>query len=229
MKKQVVAVGLILMLLTITLSGCIDTSQQNETIEAKDTDGDGYNDDIDIFPNDSSEWKDSDNDGYGDNSDDFPYDFSEHTDSDNDGVGDNSDAFPDDPNEWKDGDFDGIGDNADTDMYSDTTLTINGINYICQKYGDINECCVSTGIIFDFVDDQGNIETGLEGGTAYIVDFITLGLLSSITITSPARVTITNPKDALDTANGSITSWGDADPLFEHDENSVFQWCYCLE
>ncbi len=39
-----------------------------------DSDGDGYNDGVDAFPNDPFEWKDSDNDGVGDNTDEFPYD-----------------------------------------------------------------------------------------------------------------------------------------------------------
>jgi uncharacterized delta-60 repeat protein len=58
-----------------------------------DTDGDGYPDDQDAFPNDPDEWWDTDEDG----------------------VGDNSDVFPDDPAEWADTDGDGIGDNADLD------------------------------------------------------------------------------------------------------------------
>ena len=37
-----------------------------------DTDGDGYPDASDLFPNDSTEWKDTDGDGHGDNSDFFP-------------------------------------------------------------------------------------------------------------------------------------------------------------
>jgi len=57
-------VGIIVILLTIGLSGCIDT----------DSDDDGYNDDVDAFPDDETEWLDSDNDGVGDNSDGFPYD-----------------------------------------------------------------------------------------------------------------------------------------------------------
>ena len=38
-----------------------------------DTDGDGVNDDIDLFPLDVNEWLDSDGDGVGDNSDSTPY------------------------------------------------------------------------------------------------------------------------------------------------------------
>ena len=78
-----------------------------------DSDGDGYADGIDIFPNDPTEWVDYDGDGYGDNSDAFPNLASEHLDSDEDGVGDNSDAFPHDSTEWTDYDGDGYGDNSD--------------------------------------------------------------------------------------------------------------------
>ncbi len=79
----------------------------------KDSDGDGYADDVDEFPDDPDEWKDTDGDGYGDNGDVFPTDPDEWHDSDNDGVGDNSDEFPNDPTEWKDSDGDGHGDNGD--------------------------------------------------------------------------------------------------------------------
>ena len=37
-----------------------------------DTDGDGYGDTVDAFPDDPDEWLDTDGDGYGDNSDPFP-------------------------------------------------------------------------------------------------------------------------------------------------------------
>ena len=91
-----------------------------------DTDGDGYSDHLDAFPNDPNEWADNDNDGIGDNadtdddndgysdsSDAFPLDPNEWLDTDGDGVGDNADVFPTDPTEWVDSDGDGVGDNAD--------------------------------------------------------------------------------------------------------------------
>jgi transglutaminase-like putative cysteine protease len=52
-----------------------------------DSDGDGYADDVDIFPYDSLEWLDTDNDGFGDNHDPYPYDY------DNDGYTDTTDLF----------------------------------------------------------------------------------------------------------------------------------------
>jgi hypothetical protein len=53
---------IIIFLLNFGLSGCLGT----------DSDGDGYNDDVDAFPNNEKEWIDTDNDGTGDNSDGFP-------------------------------------------------------------------------------------------------------------------------------------------------------------
>ena len=53
-----------------------------------DSDGDGYNDNIDEFPNNPDEWKDSDEDGTGDNSDDFPNDECATNDMDDDGKPD---------------------------------------------------------------------------------------------------------------------------------------------
>jgi len=58
-----------------------------------DTDGDGFSDKNDAFPDDPYEWNDTDEDGIGDNSDAFPEDPSETSDSDNDGIGDVADFF----------------------------------------------------------------------------------------------------------------------------------------
>ena len=89
--------------------------------EWADSDDDGMGDNADEFPNDPSETNDADGDGVGDNSDAFPWDASESADSDGDGWGDNSDAFPNDATEWVDTDGDGVGDNADTDADGDGT------------------------------------------------------------------------------------------------------------
>ena len=53
-----------------------------------DTDGDGYDDDVDAFPTDPLEWLDTDGDGIGDNSD---------PDIDGDGVANGADYAPNDP------------------------------------------------------------------------------------------------------------------------------------
>ena len=58
-----------------------------------DSDGDGYSDSLDSFPNDKLEWKDSDLDRYGDNRDAFPTLATEHLDSDRDSIGDNADFY----------------------------------------------------------------------------------------------------------------------------------------
>ena len=85
----------------------------------KDSDSDGVDDAIDIFPLDASESIDTDVDGIGDNKDDFPEDPTEWMDTDLDGVGDNSDAFPNDVSETVDTDGDGIGNNGDLDDDND--------------------------------------------------------------------------------------------------------------
>ena len=105
-----------------------------------DSDGDGFVDPADDFPDDSGDWVDSDGDGIGDNADDdddndgvadvgdaFPLDPSEWSDADRDGVGDVQDAFPDDPEEMRDTDGDGVGDNGDAFPYdsSETADTDN--------------------------------------------------------------------------------------------------------
>ena len=99
---------------TVDLSGC--------SLAQKDTDGDGYNDDVDAFVSDATQWSDMDGDGYGDNAsgnmaDAFPTDGTQWSDVDGDGYGDNPngnypDAFPTDPTQWSDADGDGYGDNA---------------------------------------------------------------------------------------------------------------------
>jgi hypothetical protein len=100
------------MLITLCMmSGCTNNNSNNSA--QIDSDGDGYNDAVDAFPQNSTEWVDSDGDGVGDNTDAFPLDATETRDSDGDGVGDNSDAFPLDANETRDSDGDGVGDHAD--------------------------------------------------------------------------------------------------------------------
>ncbi len=109
-KIVVILVGIILVSLCF-MSGCTEkpASNANEI----DTDGDGFFDSLDAFPNDRTDWQDTDGDRVGDNTDAFPQDPTETKDTDGDGVGDNADMFPLDPTEWQDSDGDGVGDNAD--------------------------------------------------------------------------------------------------------------------
>lgn len=69
MQKMVVLLIILMMVSIGFLSGCI---------EKKDSDGDGYEDEIDTFPDDPTDWLDSDMDGWGDNSDDVPTDSNLH-------------------------------------------------------------------------------------------------------------------------------------------------------
>ncbi len=104
-----------------TSAGAV-VDQYGCALSQKDSDGDGYNDDVDAFPSDATQWSDMDGDGYGDNAsgnmaDDFPNDGTQWSDADGDGYGDNAngtypDAFPTDPTQWSDADGDGYGDNA---------------------------------------------------------------------------------------------------------------------
>ena len=116
-------------------------SNENNRFGCPDSDGDGWADVDDDFPNDGNQWIDSDGDGYGDNyywnnytvvdesdpdriitlreqfGDAFPEEFEQWNDTDGDGYGDNVSSYfkPDyfylEPTQWSDGDGDGYGDN----------------------------------------------------------------------------------------------------------------------
>ncbi len=75
-----------------------------------DSDGDGFVDAADLFPDDPENWADLDGDGLGDGTD---------PDVDGDGWANPEDWFPLDPEEWADLDGDGLGDNADPDADGD--------------------------------------------------------------------------------------------------------------
>ena len=79
----------------------------------RDSDGDGYRDDVDAFVYNPNEWLDADGDGVGHNTDGCDDDPSAWSDSDGDGYCGTEDAFPSDPDEWMDTDGDGVGDNGD--------------------------------------------------------------------------------------------------------------------
>ena len=125
----------------------------------EDSDGDGYNDDIDLYPLDptraidndgdgiaETDDNDDDNDGIPDDQDDFPLDSRYNKDTDNDGIPnlidpdddgdgyeDEEDAFPLDGTEHEDTDSDGIGNNADTDDDGDGITDVAEDEFITIK------------------------------------------------------------------------------------------------
>ena len=133
----------------------------NKTVEwglhgfVRDSDGDGYRDNVDIFIYNPNEWLDSDWDGVGDNSDAFPFDHTEWADSDGDGVGDNTDQLPNNPNEWIDSDNDGIGDNSDSDDDNDGVA-----DYFDEYPNDPNEWADADG---DGIGDNADTDDDNDG------------------------------------------------------------------
>ncbi|MDA8948874.1 FG-GAP-like repeat-containing protein, partial [Flavobacteriaceae bacterium] len=125
----------------------------------EDSDGDGYNDDIDLYPLDptraidndgdgiaDTDDDDDDNDGIPDDQDDFPLNSRYSKDTDNDGIpnlidpdddgdgyDDGEDVFPLDETEHEDTDLDGIGNNADTDDDGDGILDVAEDEFITIK------------------------------------------------------------------------------------------------
>ena len=99
-------------------------STEGSFLGCRDTDGDKWADNIDIFPIDETQHNDSDGDGYGDNlsgtnPDACPESAGESTrdrfgctDSDMDGWSDSFDSFDADSSQWNDSDGDGFGDNV---------------------------------------------------------------------------------------------------------------------
>ena len=96
----------------------------NDVFGCVDSDGDGYSDLNDLWPDDSSQWYDDDMDGYGDESsgtaaDQCPDEYGTAfrgsligcPDRDGDGYADDEDAFPDHDSQHLDSDGDGWGDN----------------------------------------------------------------------------------------------------------------------
>lgn len=111
----------------IDLLGCVDS------------DGDGWSDIGDAFPEDSTQWLDRDGDHYGDNDgpnatnvDAFPSDGTQWVDADGDGHGDNpygteGDWFPNDHTRWADSDRDGVAD-EDDDFVNDASQWLDSDN-----------------------------------------------------------------------------------------------------
>lgn len=96
-----------------------DGRSESETVPQSSFSCQIYAEDIDEDGLVNSEDPDMDGDGVDNESDMFPRDPAESSDSDGDGIGDNADLFDDDPTEWFDSDGDGIGDNLDEDADND--------------------------------------------------------------------------------------------------------------
>jgi len=105
--------------------GAIGNSTNGNRFGCVDTDGDGWDNDNDAFPNLTGQWLDQDGDGYGDNAtgpepDACPgvpgnstFDRFGCEDGDGDGMSNISDAFPDDPTRTQDSDGDTLDDLED--------------------------------------------------------------------------------------------------------------------
>ena len=97
----------------------------NSTIDrygCLDSDGDGWSDEEDDFPNDPAEYLDTDGDNVPNHLDKFPLDPSQQTDDDFDGYGDNpngtnGDKYANDSLRWSDTDGDGYSDQQGDDTF----------------------------------------------------------------------------------------------------------------
>ncbi|MCK5559259.1 MAG: right-handed parallel beta-helix repeat-containing protein [Thermoplasmata archaeon] len=115
-SKKFLAIIIGLLLLVVFSSGCLDQEKEDKAIH--DSDGDGYEDEIDVFPDDANEWVDTDSDGVGNNND---------TDDDNDGMPDEWELkYGFDPVNKTDADCDFDNDNcSNIEEYQDKTDPLN--------------------------------------------------------------------------------------------------------
>ena len=102
------------------------------------------------------------------------------------------------------------------------TLSLLGIQYICENFGDTSLCCARTGLSWYYT--VGTTDYPETGGTAQIVSRLASGLIDSLTMTSPPRGTFT--KAQLDAANESTVTILDAKEITYHDEPTEVQWCF---
>ena len=110
-------------------------STQGGVLGCPDSDGDGWADSIDDFPDDDTQHSDQDGDGFGDNptgnnADDCPLTYGNSTidrlgcvDTDGDGYSDINDDFPLDPTRYLDSDGDGYDDAEDDCVFVAGTST----------------------------------------------------------------------------------------------------------
>ena len=104
-------------------------------------------------------------------------------------------------------------------------LTQNGIDYICQKFGDINECVVSGGLSWNYLDVEGTTHNETGATSSVVSRLIFPMLVVSLTMTNPPRGTFTYT--GLRNANGGQDiNLNDCIELDNHTEISGDQWCY---
>ena len=102
------------------------------------------------------------------------------------------------------------------------TLSLLGIQYICENFGDTSLCCVNTGLSWYYT--VGGTDYPETGGTAQIVSRLASGLIDSLTMTNPPRGTFTQAQ--LNAANESPVTLLDAKEITYHDEPTEDQWCF---
>ncbi|AUM13672.1 thrombospondin type 3 repeat-containing protein [Ketobacter alkanivorans] len=130
----------------------------------RDSDSDGYSDQIDAFPNDPAEWLDTDGDLIGNNAD---------QDDDGDAVLDGDDVFPLDALEWLDTDGDGFGNNADLDDDGDGVADVSDVYPLISLGGlvdtdrdgvpnDCDSACQALGMVSDTDDDNDGVDDSLD-------------------------------------------------------------------
>lgn len=116
----------------------ISVDEVASSIYETDSDGDGYADEEDAFPNDDRYYLDSDGDGYADEVDDFPNDDRYYLDSDGDGYADEVDDFPHDSRYHSDYDQDGYADEVDVfpsnSKYHSICSVCDGSGYVYSDY-----------------------------------------------------------------------------------------------
>ncbi|MCB2181985.1 MAG: right-handed parallel beta-helix repeat-containing protein [Desulfobulbaceae bacterium] len=122
-----------------------------------DSDGDLYQDNIDIFPTDPQEWIDSDNDGTGDNSDPCPFEAA-NNDIDGDLIcGNDNCEYTFNP-EQKDCDNDGTGDKCDLNSPCSEDRDYDGI------FDDVDNCLddgypnFPSAVLDDFEPESARLE-----------------------------------------------------------------------
>jgi hypothetical protein len=100
-------------------------------------------------------------------------------------------------------------------------ISQNGLNFISQNFG-LNDCCVNTGLSWYYTYSGSDYYES--GGTAQIISRLASGLITSLTMITPASGTFTQAQ--LNTANGAPVTLEDAQLIVQHDEPAEQQWCY---